>query len=76
MDRNFQFTTTYQVQPRKLNYQACNKTLVIFLGRLKRDVEIRPTEHIGFEWRSWDPPHRIQAETIDPLLAQLEEYVR
>ncbi len=76
LDANFRYTATYQVRPEKLNYQTCNKTLVIFLGRLMREVEIVPTEHIGFEWRSWYPPHRIQAETIDPLLAQLEEYVR
>jgi len=33
------------------------------------------TEHQGFQWRKWRPPHHIQAETIDPLLAHLAEHL-
>jgi hypothetical protein len=52
-----------------------DKTLVIFLGRLVRKVPIVVTEHQGFEWFAWNPPHRIQAWTIDPLLAEVGTFL-
>ncbi|MEX2173180.1 MAG: NUDIX domain-containing protein [Pirellulaceae bacterium] len=67
----FRFTARYQVREKKLG-KRCDKTLVIFLARLVRDVPIVVTEHLGYEWFAWDPPHRIQAMTIDPLLEDLE----
>lgn len=44
------------------------KIMRIYLGRLTEDVELTLTEHLGFEWFDWNPPHRIQAKAIDPLL--------
>ena len=52
-----------------------DKTLVIFLARLKNMVKIDTTEHIGFEWFEWRPPHQIQARTIDPLLTAVNRYL-
>ena len=75
LDTDFCFSSTYEVQPKKFNFESCQKTTTIFLGRLLRDVEIKVTEHEGYEWRQWKPPHTIQRETIDPLLAKLAEYV-
>jgi hypothetical protein len=49
---------------------------VIFLGVLHREAPIQCTEHLGYERIRWNPPHRIQAQTIDPLLAAVEEYRR
>ena len=71
----FRFTTHYAVRAKKTGAQY-DKTLVIFLGRLKREVPILLTEHIGYEWFAWNPPHRIQAQTIDPLLAEVERFVK
>ena len=51
------------------------KQLTIFLGHLQEAVEIVPTEHEGFEWFDWNPPHQIQRQTIDPLLARVAEYI-
>jgi len=74
VDDAFKFKLQYPVQykdwdaPRK-------KKLRIYLGYLQRDVEIKVTEHESFEWRKWDPPHKIQAETIDPLLSQLAKHL-
>ena len=70
----FRFTTVYDVQSKRFR-ERCRKTLVIFLGRLKRDVKIQPTEHLDFQWFPWRPPHRIQKQTIDPLLAAAEEFL-
>lgn len=67
----FRFTHHYQVRGKR-DGQLRDKTLVVFLARLLRDVPIDCTEHDGFQWFAWQPPHRIQAQTIDPLLAAVE----
>ena len=72
LDPDFRFTTHYTVRPPKYGGEKCEKTLVIFLGHLIHDVNIVLTEHEGFRWLDWRPPHQLQAETIDPLLAELE----
>jgi 8-oxo-dGTP pyrophosphatase MutT (NUDIX family) len=69
----FRFTTRYPVRDKR-RAQPYEKELVVFLARLKRDVPISPTEHGGFQWFSWQPPHAIQSRTIDPLLAELERF--
>lgn len=70
----FRFTSHYQVRGKKSG-QLYDKTLVLFLARLKRDVTISVTEHPGYQWFPWQPPHKIQAWTIDPLLAEVERFV-
>jgi 8-oxo-dGTP pyrophosphatase MutT (NUDIX family) len=69
----FRFSTQYQVRSKK-NYQLYDKTLIVFLGRLVRDVPIVVSEHPDYQWIRWQPPHRIQAFTIDPLLAAVAQY--
>lgn len=73
IDPSFRFQTQYRVRyKRRFGGGVANKTLVIFLGWLRSPVEIAPTEHLDFHWQDWAPPHRLQAQTIDPLLAQAE----
>lgn len=72
---DFRFTLDYTVASRRTNGEAWPKTLVLFLGRLVRDVEIITTEHETYAWFPWRPPHRIQEQTIDPLLAAVEQYM-
>ena len=74
MDPVFQFQTEYPVR-RKKQGDIVNKTLIVFLGRLCQEVAITPTEHPGFEWVPWQPPHQIQTATIDPLLAELDRFL-
>lgn len=69
----FRFTLQYPVYD-KHRGGHCDKTLVVFLARLKRDVNIAATEHVGFEWFPWNPPHTIQTKTIDPLLVAVTEF--
>ena len=71
----FRFTTRYQVRGKR-DGKLYEKTLVVFLARLKRDVTIAVTEHPGHQWFPWSPPHKIQAWTIDPLLAELERFLK
>lgn len=73
---DFRFSTSYPVWPQKYGGEKCQKTTVIFLGTLSRDVAIQTSEHLGFEWFPWRPPHQIQPQTVDPLLAQLESFLQ
>ena len=75
-DPGFRFTAQYTVRPKRFAGREMLKTLVVFLARFKRDVEISPSEHAGFAWFAWQPPHAIQQNTIDPLLAAVEQYRR
>jgi bis(5'-nucleosidyl)-tetraphosphatase len=70
---DFRFTQQYPVFDKRRGGK-CDKTLVIFLATLKREVKIAATEHIGYEWFAWKPPHQIQKRTIDPLLAAVAEF--
>lgn len=73
VDPDFRFVSQYLVGRGE---QTSQKTLVIFLGRLLREVDIEVTEHLGFEWVAWSPPHSIQTRTIDPLLAELASHLQ
>jgi 8-oxo-dGTP pyrophosphatase MutT (NUDIX family) len=76
IDDGFRFTTQYHVTyKKKFDGRPCQKTLVILLARLKRDVKLVLTEHEGYRWFDWNPPHRIQERTIDPLLAEVEKHL-
>jgi 8-oxo-dGTP pyrophosphatase MutT (NUDIX family) len=71
---NFRFTLQYPVYDKHRGGQ-CDKTLVVFLARLKHEVKITTTEHVGYEWFAWNPPHKIQTRTIDPLLATVAKFL-
>jgi 8-oxo-dGTP pyrophosphatase MutT (NUDIX family) len=51
---------------------SIEKSLYIYRGILK-DPDVVPalTEHSGYEWFAWNPPHSIQKETIDSVLGQV-----
>ena len=74
IDSDFRFSQQYEVRYRRNNYQPQWKELVIYLAELKQPVELVITEHIGFEWFAWNPPHSIQEQTIDPLLESVAKY--
>jgi 8-oxo-dGTP pyrophosphatase MutT (NUDIX family) len=71
----FRFVHDYHVRYRSFNNELAHKTLVIFLARLKHPVEIKLSEHAGYVWQPWQPPHQLQRETIDPLLAAVERHL-
>ena len=74
LDPDFCFREVYYPRYKRTKFQPVEKTLVVFLGRVAADAQIRPTEHLGFEWLPWSPPHQIQTFTIDPLLAALQQH--
>jgi bis(5'-nucleosidyl)-tetraphosphatase len=75
-DPDFVFEHRYWVTPRKGPEQRALKELTIYLGLLLEDREIACTEHLGHQWWDWSPPHRIQEQTIDPLLASVAEHLQ
>lgn len=74
LDEQFRFTITYQARYKRFGSETVEKTLVIFLGWLKQEVNVKLSEHDSYTWVEWNPPHAIQQKTIDPLLEQLERY--
>lgn len=76
LDETFRFTTTYQTRDARCRGELVEKTVVIFLGWLKQDVKIQLTEHDSYLWMDWSPPHSIQKKTIDPLLEELEIFLK
>ncbi|AFY58759.1 NTP pyrophosphohydrolase [Rivularia sp. PCC 7116] len=75
LDTNFRYTETYQTKYKRFKGEKVEKTLVIFLGWLKNEVDLKLTEHYGSQWVEWNPPHIIQEKTINPLLEQLNKYL-
>ena len=75
LDPTFRFESQYNVRNKRTGGEWQPKSLVIFLGRLKRDTDVVVTEHEGYQWFPWNPPHQIQQQTIDPLLAALDDFL-
>jgi bis(5'-nucleosidyl)-tetraphosphatase len=74
IDPDFRFEVRYTLPSWDNPSELLEKTVSYFLGTLTREVEIRVTEHPGFQWFPWNPPHRIQSQTVDPLLASLGRF--
>jgi bis(5'-nucleosidyl)-tetraphosphatase len=73
IDPDFRYSTNYAVIDRGVPRM---KSLVIMLGYLDRETPIIVTEHQGYQWFPWQPPHQIQAQTIDPLLAEVDRFFK
>jgi len=74
IDGSFKFKERYIVSYKSDAKAKKQKTLTIYLAELIKPVDIRLTEHIGYEWIDWKPPHKIQENSIDPLLEQLANH--
>jgi bis(5'-nucleosidyl)-tetraphosphatase len=72
----FAFVQQYYVSYKKEPDKPRLKELTIYLGFLSNDSPIVTTEHAGFQWFDWNPPHTIQTETIDALLQQVGSYLK
>ncbi|MCA8995337.1 MAG: NUDIX domain-containing protein [Planctomycetaceae bacterium] len=76
---DFRYEAEYHVSGQRYGGKSGDqllKKLVLFLGRLDEDCPIAVTEHGDFRWFDWDPPHKIQKRTIDPVLALVEKFLR
>lgn len=75
VDPNFCVRQQYFVQYPEESERKRLKELVIFLGQLSHQPVIQLTEHPGYQWFDWAPPHQIQAMSIDPVLQAAESYL-
>ncbi len=76
IDPQFHFKFIYYPRYKKFNFRRVEKTLIVFLAHMKKNRNIVLSEHIGYKWVKWAPPHRIQEKTIDPLLHSVMEYFK
>ena len=74
IDKAFQFKIEYPVTYKRWADEVFTKKVKYFLGHIDERVELVLTEHESAQWFDWDPPHRIQEQTIDPLLSAVAEY--
>ncbi len=74
VEPNFQYRSVYYPQYARYDNETIEKTLIIFLGWVDAPLVITSSEHLGYEWLDWQPPHHIQIQTIDPLLAEVDAY--
>jgi bis(5'-nucleosidyl)-tetraphosphatase len=74
--KGFRFERTYKVTNWKERGKDVQKRLVIYMAKLKkgRKAKVKVTEHIGYRWVDWSPPHDLQEKTINPLLAEAEKF--
>ncbi len=71
----FEFQFSYPAPDRQQPSEMARKSLVIYLAWLETPVEVKVSEHDSYCWFDWDPPHRIQQQTIDPLLRYAEAFL-
>lgn len=71
VEQNFEFRHEYDVSTKKGKRR---KRLTIFLAYLQNEVDILPTEHIGYQWEHWQPGLRLQKQTLDPLLEEVDSF--
>jgi len=77
IDPTFSYENRYMVKQNRYGGKGVvEKKLLVYLARLKNPVKITVTEHDGYRWFSWKPPHRIQDLTIDSLLETLERHLQ
>jgi 8-oxo-dGTP pyrophosphatase MutT (NUDIX family) len=72
LDPSFRFIENYKTKYKRFPGEIIDKTLVIFLGWLKQEVNLKLDGHSSYLWIEWNPPHNIQEKTINPLLKELQ----
>lgn len=75
VESGFRFSEEYEANYRRFQGERVRKTLVVFVAVLRDAARpLRLTEHRDCQWLDWRPPHRIQRNTVDPLLAAVEKH--
>jgi 8-oxo-dGTP pyrophosphatase MutT (NUDIX family) len=70
----FRFVTEYYPRYQRYGGEVVHKQVVIFLAWLQQPREIVVSEHGGYEWFRWQPPHQIEPKTIDALLESVQRF--
>lgn len=75
IDEEFEFELVYPVTYKRWGGITLEKQVRYFLGYIASKPELKITEHESASWFDWNPPHEIQTQTIDPLLAAVAEHL-
>ena len=75
IDPNFFFDLNYPVRYKRHPNRVFDKQVRYFLGYIENKPDLQLTEHQSASWFAWSPPHRIQTQTIDPLLAAVSQHL-
>lgn len=75
-DAGFHWDIEYEVTYKRHPGEIFQKKIRYFLAWLPKVAKIQVTEHEGYQWFPWNPPHAIQSKTIDPLLASIDAYLK
>ena len=75
VDPDFRFELSYPVTYKKSGDQIFTKRVQYFLGYIDAPRRLTLTEHESARWIPWRPPHQVQTETVDPLLAAVEQFL-
>ena len=73
VDPDFQFVLEYEVRGKERG--DYHKRVTYLLGFVPERLPVRLTEHVGFEWFPWPHEDRIQAMTIDPVMAAVQRHL-
>lgn len=74
---DFRFELKYPVTYKRHGDRVFQKHVVYLIGMVDSTFDIQVTEHESYQWFHWtSPPQPIQAETIDPLLAAADEFLK
>lgn len=76
LDAEFFFDLFYPVRYKRYGDRVFEKQVRYFLGYLSDKPELILTEHESAKWFAWCPPHAIQQQTIDPLLAAVAKHLK
>jgi len=71
---DFRYAEIYYPFERQYSRDRVEKTLVVFLGFIAEPIDIQITEHVGYDWLPWRPPHHVQKNTFNPLLTEVEQF--
>ncbi len=71
----FHFDLVYSVSYKKWGDQIFQKQVRYFLGFVDSKPALTLTEHQSAQWFPWNPPHKIQTQTIDPVLQSIEKHL-
>lgn len=75
IDPDFKYKIEYPVTYKRWGDEVFQKKVVYFLGYVDKKPKLQLTEHESAEWFDWNPPHQIQKQTIDPLLAAIADHL-
>ncbi|BBM88282.1 bis(5'-nucleosyl)-tetraphosphatase [Candidatus Uabimicrobium amorphum] len=71
----FSCETDYVTRYKRFGNQKVHKTVVIFLGWLEVETEIKLSEHGACEWFSWPTARKFKEKSVAGILQKINNYL-